>query len=271
MNDTLKNIITSIGTSLIVSSVTFTLGLKSGKNQSDRQILRNKYRDISVYFSDLLNCIQRYKPRKRYEFKLIRTAIGQRYMSLIEEMEINGELIELKGNIITKCKEIEFKLLKYADEDEMKLKSIKECVISQLENNCSNLIKKQDYEITTTKDTIGKVIRTCNYSILISEEQFKYMIKMLKENQLQGICFKNDETPNVFIYKDTLDDISIEDFLNNIHCNLKNEQDIIKLLKEREQLITETNGIIKTVNKRVTEPFTFLETIIGSVTDIFKV
>lgn len=31
MNDTLKNIITSLGTSLIVSSVTFTLGLNQGK------------------------------------------------------------------------------------------------------------------------------------------------------------------------------------------------------------------------------------------------
>ncbi|GKX65805.1 hypothetical protein [Inconstantimicrobium mannanitabidum] len=277
MNDTVKNIITSLSTSLVVSSITFVLGLKSGKNQSDRQILRNKYRDISVHFSNLLDGIKNGNPKKWDDFKLIKTSSCDRYMPLIEEMKFNGESIELKQDVIDKCEELEFKLLKYADEYQENLEIIKEYLINELENCCSNLIKEKDYAIYTAKDQINKPYINRSYSIFITDEIFKNIITNLENDNLnlQGICFESRDRHNgwhrVTIYKNTLDNIKIEDFLKKINEHLKNEHSIIELLKEQQQLINETNNIINKINKRVREPFTFLETITGAVVDIFKV
>ncbi|HEY8889362.1 MAG TPA: hypothetical protein VIM70_03830 [Clostridium sp.] len=50
-------IITSIITSLIVSTITFILGLRSGKNQSDRPKLKEVYRNLTVHFEKLIFAI----------------------------------------------------------------------------------------------------------------------------------------------------------------------------------------------------------------------
>lgn len=275
MGDTVKNIITSIGTSLVVSSVTFILGLKSGKNQSDRQILRNKYRDISVHFSNLLAGIKSTKPKEWTDYKFIKNPSGGEYTPLMREMKFNGESIELKKEIISKCESLEFRLMQYSGEYHGELIAIKEYVINELENHCSNLVKDHDYRMCTTKDTIGKYFREYNYGFFIIEDEQKNMLQKLRDNKLQGISFtgKNENGKNhtVGIYKNTLDNISIEDFLTNINKYFKENQNIVDLLEKRNQLIKETEKMIKLINKRVKEPFTFIETISGAITDIVKI
>lgn len=49
----MDTILTSFLTSLIVSLVTFVLGLKAGKNQSDRKYLQDLYKKLHVHFRDL--------------------------------------------------------------------------------------------------------------------------------------------------------------------------------------------------------------------------
>lgn len=50
MSQTWQTVLLSLATSLIVSLVTFILGLKSGKNQTDRAKLQNMYRDLYSHF-----------------------------------------------------------------------------------------------------------------------------------------------------------------------------------------------------------------------------
>ncbi|ABR33551.1 hypothetical protein [Clostridium beijerinckii] len=275
MNDTLKNIITSLGTSLIVSSVTFTLGLKSGKNQSDRQILRNKYRDISVHFSNLLDGINSTRPKKWADFKIIRNASRQESYPLMKEMRFDGQSIELKQKIVSTSEDLELRLMRYSDKYSKKLKIIQEYTISELENHCSNLIKHENYEICTTKDSNNKRYREYNYGIFIIGDELKNAIQDLKEDNIQGIRFtiniEYNKIQTLSIFKNTLDDILIEEFLDNIKKYSEANQNIIDLLQERENLIIETKNLIKDINKRVKEPITFIETIVGAITDIFKV
>ena len=50
----------------------------------------------------------------------------------------------------------------------------------------------------------------------------------------------------------------------------KNDIEIKKLKQEKDSLLVRTENIIKNVDKRVKEPFTFIETVFGAITDIFK-
>lgn len=49
----MDTVLISLITSLIVSLITFTLGVKSGKNQSDRQQLKEFYKKMTVHFQEL--------------------------------------------------------------------------------------------------------------------------------------------------------------------------------------------------------------------------
>ena len=58
MSDALKTVLISLGTSLIVSLVTFILGLRSGKNQADRQKLQELYKKLYSHFAELKKSIE---------------------------------------------------------------------------------------------------------------------------------------------------------------------------------------------------------------------
>lgn len=53
MSQTWQTVLLSLATSLIVSFLTFVLGLKSGKNQTDRAKLQNLYKNLYSHFSEL--------------------------------------------------------------------------------------------------------------------------------------------------------------------------------------------------------------------------
>lgn len=48
-----ETVIVSLLTSLIVSLVTFILGLKSGKNQSDREKVQGLYKKLYSHFNEI--------------------------------------------------------------------------------------------------------------------------------------------------------------------------------------------------------------------------
>lgn len=271
MSGSVDSIIASIGTSLIVSSVTFIFGLKSGKNQSDRQMLRSKYRDMSVHFNELLHGIKGTNPKVWTDYKLL----NNRYSPLMVEKRIKGESIELNQNIVLKCESLETRFLQYSNEYGKQLLKVKDHVINELDRQCSSLVKERDYEISTTKDTIGKSFRQFNYGLFLIDSEINRVIESLENNAIQGVCL-NSKTEGggnhwVRIYSNSLDNISVEDFFREISDYIKNDENIIELLKERSELIKEAEKLIKIINKRVKEPFTFLETIVGAVKDIFKI
>ena len=62
MSETWQTIVLSFATSLIVSLITFILGLKSGKNQADRAKLQDLYKNLYSHFSDLKDSLNKNRP-----------------------------------------------------------------------------------------------------------------------------------------------------------------------------------------------------------------
>ena len=63
MSQTWQTVLLSLATSLIVSFLTFVLGLKSGKNQTDRAKLQNLYKNLYSHFSELKESLQYDRPK----------------------------------------------------------------------------------------------------------------------------------------------------------------------------------------------------------------
>ena len=59
-----------------------------------------------------------------------------------------------------------------------------------------------------------------------------------------------------------------EEYINTIVKSMHNSMDPIK--EEKRKLLSEVDSFISILKKRTQDPYTFRETIIGAVIDIFK-
>lgn len=278
MNQQVQNIVISGGVSLIVSLFTFTLGLKSGKNQSDRQLHRNKYRDISVHFNEMLNKLQTTNPKKWSNYKSIQVDLNTyQSMPLLVEMKSNGESIELNKNIIDESEQLELDLLRYAEKYYNQFDKIKEYIISNLSICCNSIKMQGNYLISTMDNPIGIPQHTVNYGIIIMKESLDKICYQLRNNEKYGISFQSKSKDGqgyhtVTIFNNTLKNKTVEGFLLETYNYFqKNDKDIKDLYEERCFLTKRTEKLINKVNKKVKEPFSFIETFFGAIIDIFKI
>ena len=272
MNQQIKNIVISGGVSLFVSSITFILGLKSGKNQSDRQLYRNKYRSINVHLTEMLYRLQTTSPKKWEDYKSIQLGSGvTQYSPLLIEMKLNGESIELNKKIINKSEKIELDLLKYSEKYYNQFGQIKEYIVNNL-YKCCNSVKKTGNSIRTIDNTIGIPQLGVNYGIIIMKKPLDKILYKLRENEKFSISFTSgQDSSTITIFKNTLTNKTVEQFLLEIYDYFqRNNEDIKNLYQERYLLSKRTEKLIKDVSKRVKEPFSFSETFLGAIIDIFK-
>lgn len=278
MSEQINNALISGVVSLCVSVITFTLGLKAGKNQSDRQRVKDKYRNISVHLNEFLYALQGSDPKKWTDFKKKQINISQsRYIPLLSEMKLNGESIELNKSIISRCEKIEIDLLGYSSKYYNKFNTIQEYIIDILPQYCTTIQKQAINSISTTKETIGIPQQMVSYGIIIIKSELEKTCEILKNKDKYAINFQGKMKDGqgahyVTIFKDTLVNKTVDSFLIDVHNYFyNNDEEIRKLVQERSLLIKQTEKLIKRVNKRVREPFTFRETFFGGILDIFRI
>lgn len=87
MSDALRTVLISLGTSLIVSLITFILGLRSGKNQADRQKMQELYKKLYSHFSELKKSIEEDRCRTWESYDHIEKVIGSYTPRLCESLK----------------------------------------------------------------------------------------------------------------------------------------------------------------------------------------
>ena len=94
MPETEKTILISLFTSIVVSLFTFILGLKSGKNQTDRAMIQDIYKKMYAHFDDLGEHIKRNRPKSWESFKSIKYDMNRtKYFPVVSELKMNGDLL----------------------------------------------------------------------------------------------------------------------------------------------------------------------------------
>lgn len=103
MSETWQTIGLSFATSLIVSLITFILGLKSGKNQADRAKLQDLYKNLYSHFSDLKDSLNKNRPKSWKNYKKVERGIySVEYFPPVKELHRTGDILFIKKGIAKK-------------------------------------------------------------------------------------------------------------------------------------------------------------------------
>lgn len=115
MSQTWQTVLLSLATSLIVSLITFILGLKSGKNQADRATLQSLYKDLYSHFSDLKESLQRNRPKSWESYKKVERGLySVEYYPPVKELKRSGDILFLKKKIADEALDLEMQVMNYS-------------------------------------------------------------------------------------------------------------------------------------------------------------
>ncbi|HDK7194955.1 TPA: hypothetical protein PTV74_003263 [Clostridium botulinum] len=271
----MNNILVSLATSLIVSNITFILGLKAGKNQSDRKELKNKYQNIYIHLKNIEEVIGTVKPKKWSDYEEIKK--GNRSISapLLRRMNIEGDNLDLNKKLFKKCEELEKECLKYSYKYYNYFYTMYDICLEVMKSNYED-IYEGNYEICASKEESvnGIIVYELSLGIFLFDDDFnKHISKIKKEEENYYISFrlKDKYRKRLNVYRNS-SNVSPIEFLEKCKLKIKstNEINIMELDNERNELIRNLEKIKEKVVKRAKEPYTFWETLLGAFIDIFK-
>ena len=279
MSDTLKTVFISLGTSLIVSLITFILGLRSGKNQADRQKMQELYKQLYSHFADLKKSIQEDRSKTWDNYEHINRGNRILYTPPVRKLELSGDLIYLKKRIADEASELEMEIMNYGSDRNNAAKDIHEVILSNLE-----LFKDgYKFEAYSNKDS-KNILKTanptgcnshlmCSYNIFFNKEHFEEMLNNWAAKKDHALDFSSRGNPPSYsfcLYPDSLV-VPTEEFKDTLikgfqkHVKGYTESDRIK-----SQLLRRIDKLERKLRRRAKEPVSFWETFFGAFVDLFR-
>lgn len=263
--------------SLFLSLIMFALGIRAGKERTERLKLREKYRSLTIHFEEILKGLKNNKPKNWDDYEFIRDKEhGQHYPPVLKLIK-TGEHLELNSKIIEDAREVEKNSLKYGfDLHQINLR-IESSFLENLTNSGVELLKEYD-TMMTRKNEMGKPYRVCTYPYqsLIFKNEFDEVVEKVR-SKTAGISFNivrdhssmgGDGTHTIYIHQEDLEKIDLEAVLLKTHEKAK--QLASNLLSEKDVLINENKNIIEKLSKKTKEPYSFWETVLNSIKDLFR-
>ncbi|WP_342423126.1 hypothetical protein [Paenibacillus sp. FSL E2-0178] len=256
--------------SLGLSLVTFSLGVRSGKERTERLKLREKYREIFAHFNKLKEGVENYKPISWDKFYDSKTRESKPYC---RELVKNGESLELSRSLFPKVVDLEEKTLGFGWKFTELSESAGDIVIDVLERRGVSLKKEQYRTIVDFEE--GNNERASYYELnpvlLMSEEKRNEWNQTLETSEA-GINFtylyESKIKYSIYLKKSDLIRIGLPDLINQIGERIYNEN--LELIEEQKALIAELKTVLKKVSKLAKEPHSFWGTIGNTFRDFFR-
>lgn len=281
MSQELQTVLLSLATSLIGSLITFILGLKSGKNQTDRAKLQSLYKDLYSHFSDLKDSLERNCPKSWENYKKIeRDFYSFEYFPPVKELKRSGDLLFLKKKLADQSLTLEMQIMNYSYELKCAIPEIHAALISNLEmyhegykftNYRGNVNDTSHFETANPKNCNS--FGTRNYRDLLNRQEVTKLLQDMNASQTRAIEFTSGDNPITYsakLYPDGIK-ISIDEYVE--HLFLKFEKDVTgfnELCNQKEILITKINKLNKKLARKAKEPVSFWETMLGAFGDMFR-
>ena len=281
MSQALQTVLLSLATSLIVSLITFILGLKSGKNQTDRAKLQNLYRDLYSHFSDLKDSLIRDRPKSWESYKKVERGLySHEYYPPVKELKRTGDILFLKRKIADEALKLEMQVMNYSSNLTKHIPEIHAALISDLE------IYKEGY---TFKKYQGNTNETShfetanpkgcnsfwpvNYRVLYSREEAMRLFQQMSESTETAIEFTAGGNPTTYsakIYPESIA-VSMREYADYLFSAFeKNIMEYNELCNQKKLLILQIDKLNKKLARKAKEPVGFWETILGAFADIFR-
>lgn len=264
------SVIISFFTSLIVSSITFVFGLRSGKNQVDRLKLKDIYKELYNYFDELLSRLDVFNPKQLCDFPEDRKK--SMYIATMRRLKEEGSLLELPDDFSQELENLELKYLRFSHNFFKILMNHKSFIIELLKKYSICLRELKNSITSIDKDRKNSYFEESFGSILNESEVDKICSRLNNNNEL-GICLFLKDCDNIFrfyIYSNSLKNLSVSDFILELSSSFLKLPDVKKVLEERKDIIELINKMLSVLKKRAIDPHPFWITIKMTILDIFK-
>lgn len=245
--------------------------MKSGKNQADRQRLKEIYKNITVHFQDIKMGLENYKPKTWSSYT---EKTGNSY-PLIKKMVMNGDILEVKNNISKKAEMIEKEALVLGWGLYDNYESIHSNSISVIEKYVPIYYERNGNNYSTKKieNSTGRSYRVFEFGILLDKNKINEIKSSMNGNI--GLNFNYTKEGKILysitIYPEDLINITLLDLLYEINDAIYKKSEVISdLIKQKEVICKNITKIINKTKRRAKDPHTFIETIGGAFIDIFK-
>ncbi|MGN7942861.1 hypothetical protein [Metabacillus sp. 22489] len=261
--------------SLFLSFIMFSLGLRAGKERTDRKEVREKYRNLTIYFDEILKGFKDNVPKKWSDFYV-------KEVLTVRELDEKNELLELNYRLIKRLLHIELDSLKFGHvlyhDEAPKIGDILQDSLKEHDIE----VKDGSYEYYTP----GKIEPKPGRSIvLIQVNQLQWIFKdksileAINRNYDQNNVFyldcrintnKPNDKSNIKIYSTDFTKEQMIDFVDTVFKNVEQNIDIIDIYNKQSKLLKENQKIVKLLKKKTKEPYPFWNTVGNSITDLFK-
>ncbi len=268
--------IISIITSLVVSAITFIFGLKSGKNQADRDKLQDFYKEMYVGIRDIRKALSEDHPKRYENYESKTTGNRKQYLPPVAKIFYEGNNVFLNKRIAESSLDLERRCMTYGDAFSKMSESIHKIILDNL-----NLFEEgyRFESLGSRRDEKRKLV-SCNpnsvnscilisYSAFLTEDGRTNLEKMLSDPE-KGVTFEKIDRGTIHysttIYPGGLK-VSYTEFINCIMDGLSLKQ--VQLRTDKKKFIKECDKKIKKLARRAKEPNSFFEIVFGAITDIF--
>ncbi len=268
--------IISIITSLIISGITFIFGLKSGKNQADREKLQNLYKEMYVGIRDVRKALSEDQPKKYENYESKTTGYRTQYLPPVTKIFYEGNNVFLNKKIAESSLDLERRCMTYGDMFSKTSENVHKIIL----NNLDLFAEGYKFEpLGHQKDEKRKIvtanpqkINSCvllSYGSFLTEAGREHVIKLLSDSE-KGVSFEKVDRGTILltttIYPGGLK-VPCTEFVDCIMEQINPKQEQLK--SQKEKLVKECDRKIKKLARRSKEPISFFETIFGAVADIF--
>jgi len=278
MPETEKTILISLFTSIVVSLFTFILGLKSGKNQTDRAMIQDIYKKMYAHFDDLGEHIKRNRPKSWESFKSIKYDMNRtKYFPVVSELKMNGDLLYVKKRIADKACALEIDLMNYAWDEKRNLRNI-----HQIVSGCSALYKdgwtfknyhrSPDNNHFETSNPLDCRTHICaDYRDWFDRARITELFAHINDDRALEFRYQNDsEVFSMMIYPQSLA-VTQDEFIEQVYQLLNQEiEGFSDICSKKSTYINQIEKLKKKIAKRVREPFSFWSTFFGAFADLFR-
>lgn len=280
MNNTLKTVLISFGTSLVVSLITFILGLRSGKNQTDRKKLQDLYKHLYSHFADLKKSLQEDRCKTWENYDHIDKRDKTIYTPPVKKLELSGDLIYLKQSIARKASKLEIEVMNFGFARQNAEGEIHAVLLDNLsilqdgyefanygrnrnDNNCLN----------SANPTNCKTYRSYSYRDFFNPEHMRGILDEWADRKSYALAFHSKGNPPEYsfcLYPDGLS-VTTDRFVSTMDAELsKKVSGYSEAETVKHGLIKDIDKLLKRLRKRAKEPFTFWETFFGAFADLFR-
>lgn len=280
MSENWKTIIISLGTSLIVSFITFVFGMRSGKNDTDRVRLQELYKSLYAHFDDLKKSIQEDRCKTWEHYDHVKHGNITQYTPPVKKLQISGDIIYLKKRIAEKAVGLEMKTMNFGRYQEDAVSEIHSVILDNLH------LFRQGYKFEEYSHNKGQrnCFKSANpdgcrtfyrrpYSDLSGESRFlSIMDNWVKRSDCAVEFYAQGNPPSfsITLYPNCLA-VSLGEFTSTIISCCKEKVSGYAEYEERKQsLLKDIDKLMRKLRKRAKEPHGFWETFFGALADLFR-